>query len=174
MSNQLKRTVDQYLILSAGMSQEFDRFGFERHLEGRCGISGPPLAADAKVRVEVRRLGPCVDLPDRTLWAAIAWTAAINGVFRMGASPLPLLPSAILLPVIVGAPLLLLSKQVGQLLDSIPTTWLVALQLYRVWQPMARLLAAWAAARPSDAVLWGTIPRRSRAGGSPRSKKGAW
>src|SRR5438105_963913 len=33
-----------------------------------------------------------------TLWAAVAWTAAINGVFRTGASPLPLLPSAIFLP----------------------------------------------------------------------------
>jgi len=40
-----------------------------------------------------------------TLWAAVAWTAAINGVFRTGASPLPLLPSAIFLPVIIGAPL---------------------------------------------------------------------
>jgi hypothetical protein len=49
-----------------------------------------------------------------TLWAAVAWTAAINGVFRTGASPLPLLPSAIFLPVITGAPLLLLSKRVGQ------------------------------------------------------------
>jgi hypothetical protein len=67
-----------------------------------------------------------------TLWAAFAWTAAINGVFRTGASPLPLLPSAILLPVIIGAPLLLLSKRVGELLDAMPTTWLVALQLYRV------------------------------------------
>src|SRR5437764_7796733 len=27
-----------------------------------------------------------------TLWAAVAWTAAINGAFRPGASPLPLLP----------------------------------------------------------------------------------
>ncbi len=26
-----------------------------------------------------------------TLWAAVAWSAAINGVFRAGASPLPLL-----------------------------------------------------------------------------------
>src|SRR5437879_6372033 len=68
-----------------------------------------------------------------TLWAAVAWTAAINGVFRTGASPLPLLPSAILLPVIIGAPLLLLSKRVGLLLDAMPTTWLVALQLYRVF-----------------------------------------
>jgi hypothetical protein len=68
-----------------------------------------------------------------TVWAAVAWTAAINGVFRTGASPLPLLPSAIFLPVIIGAPLLLWSKRVGQLLDAMPTTWLVALQLYRVF-----------------------------------------
>jgi len=68
-----------------------------------------------------------------TLWAALAWTAAINGVFRTGVSPLPLLPSAIFLPVIIGAPLLLLSKRVGRLLDAMPTTWLVALQFYRVF-----------------------------------------
>src|SRR5258708_37767345 len=59
-----------------------------------------------------------------TLWATVAWTAAINGVFRTGASPLPLLPSAIFLPVIICAPLLLLSKRVGQLLDALPTAWL--------------------------------------------------
>src|SRR3989475_5657361 len=68
-----------------------------------------------------------------TLGAAVAWTAAIKGVFRASASPLPLLPSAFFLPIIIGAPLLLLSKRVGQLLDAMPTTWLVALQLYRVF-----------------------------------------
>lgn len=76
-----------------------------------------------------------------TLWAAVAWTAAINGVFRAGGSPLPLLPSAIFLPMIVGAPLLLLSKRVGQLLDAMPTTWLVALQLYRIFG--SQWLAYW-------------------------------
>jgi hypothetical protein len=76
-----------------------------------------------------------------TVWAAVAWTAAINGVFRTGAFPLPLLPSAIFLPVIIGAPLLLLSKRVGQLLDAMPTTWLVALQLYRVFG--SQWLAYW-------------------------------
>ncbi len=76
-----------------------------------------------------------------TLWAAVAWTGAINGVFRIGALPLPLLPLAIFLPVIVGAPLLLLSKRVGQLLDAMPTTWLVALQLYRVFG--SQFLAYW-------------------------------
>src|SRR5437868_406854 len=76
-----------------------------------------------------------------TLWAAVAWTAAINGVFRAAASPLPLLPAAIFLPVIIGAPLLLLSKRVGQLLDAMPTTWLIALQLYRVFG--SQWLAYW-------------------------------
>ena len=32
-----------------------------------------------------------------------------------------------------GAPLLLLSKQVGQVLDAMPATWLIALQVYRVF-----------------------------------------
>jgi hypothetical protein len=75
-----------------------------------------------------------VMIPD-TLWLAVAWSAAINGLFGTGASslPVPVLPLAIFLPVIIGAPLLLLSKRVGQVLDTMPATWLVALQLYRVF-----------------------------------------
>src|SRR5438270_8510357 len=99
-----------------------------------------------------------------TLWAAVAWTAAINGVFHTAASPLPLLPSAIFLPVIIGAPLLLLSKRVGQLLDAMPTTWLVALQLYRVFgsQWLAYWLRGllpglWALPAGTGAVLTGLV-----------------
>ena len=66
-----------------------------------------------------------------TLWFAVAWSAAINGVFHRRGTLL--LPLAIFLPVIIGAPLLLLSKRVGQVLDAMPVTWLVALQLYRVF-----------------------------------------
>jgi hypothetical protein len=84
-----------------------------------------------------------------TLWMAVAWSAAISGVFFTGAlpPPLPLLPLAIFLPVIIGAPLLLLSKRVGQVLDAMPASWLVALQFYRV-------LGSWALA----AGLRGTLP----------------
>jgi len=81
-----------------------------------------------------------------TLWMAVAWSAAINGVFRTG-TRLPALPLAIFLPVIIGAPLLLLSKRVGQVLDAMPASWLVALQLYRVF-------GSWALA----AGLRGTLP----------------
>lgn len=67
-----------------------------------------------------------------TLWMALVWSAAISGVFHPDASSLPLLPFAIFLPVIVGAPLLLLSRRVGQVLDAMPATWLIALQFYRI------------------------------------------
>jgi hypothetical protein len=81
-----------------------------------------------------------------TLWMAVAWSGAINGVFRTG-TRLPALPFAIFLPVIIGAPLLLLSKRVGQMLDAMPASWLVAIQLYRVF-------GSWALA----AALRGALP----------------
>ncbi len=67
-----------------------------------------------------------------TLWLAVIWSTALNGVFRGGVSPLPLIPLAVFLPVIIGVPTLLRSKRIGQVLDSMPVTWLVALQVYRV------------------------------------------
>ncbi|WP_233864341.1 MFS transporter [Paraburkholderia adhaesiva] len=78
-----------------------------------------------------------------TLWFAVIWNAAISGIFRTDASPLapPFLPLAIFLPVIIGAPILLRSKRVGQVLDAMPAAWLIALQLYRVFGSWA--IAAW-------------------------------
>jgi hypothetical protein len=67
-----------------------------------------------------------------TLWLAIIWSAAINGVFRPGGNALPLVPLAIFLPVIVGVPILLRSKRIGEVLDAMPASWLVGLQVYRV------------------------------------------
>ncbi len=66
-----------------------------------------------------------------TLWLAIAWSASVKGVFS-AASSVPLLPIAIIGPVIVGAPLLLSSERMGELLDAMPAGWLVGLQAYRV------------------------------------------
>ena len=68
-----------------------------------------------------------------TLWLALIWGSAINGVFRGGFAPLPLLPFAIFLPVIIGTPIMLLSKRMGQVLDAMPAGWLIALQTYRVF-----------------------------------------
>jgi hypothetical protein len=74
-----------------------------------------------------------------TLWLAVVWSAAINGTLRPGSFPPPV-PVAVLLPVIVGLPLLLYSRRLGTVLDAMPASWLVALQVYRVFG-MAFLLA---------------------------------
>ncbi|MET3596033.1 hypothetical protein ABID26_005448 [Mesorhizobium shonense] len=79
-------------------------------------------------------------VPD-TLWLTVAWSAAINGVFHPDTASLPVLPMAIFLPVMIGAPLLLFSKRIGQVLDAIPASWLVTLQLYRIFGSWA--IAAW-------------------------------
>jgi len=67
-----------------------------------------------------------------TLWLAIIWSAAINGVFRPGGNTPPLVPLAIFLPVIVGVPILLRSKRIGEVLDAMPASWLVGIQVYRI------------------------------------------
>ena len=67
-----------------------------------------------------------------TLWLSIIWSAAVNGVFRPGNSTLPLVPLAIFLPVIVGVPILMRSKRIGEVLDAMPASWLIGLQVYRV------------------------------------------
>jgi hypothetical protein len=66
-----------------------------------------------------------------TLWLAIVWSAAIGGFFKPGGT-IPVLPIAALGPVIVGAPILLYSKRVGEILDAMPDSWIIALQVFRV------------------------------------------
>ena len=70
-----------------------------------------------------------------TLWMALIWSAAINGVFRPGVSPIPvpLVPLAIVVPMLVGLPILLRSRRIGEVLDAMPPTWLVGLQVFRVF-----------------------------------------
>ena len=87
-----------------------------------------------------RRIWLAVLIP-YTLWFAVAWSAAINGVFHPDTTLLPALPMAIFLPLIVGTPVLMWSERIGQVLDAMPATWLVALQLYRVFGCWT--LAAW-------------------------------
>ena len=65
-------------------------------------------------------------------WIATVWTLAANGVFRRGIGPVPTLPIAIVLPVLLGVFALTRSRAVGALLDATPASWLVGLQVYRI------------------------------------------
>jgi hypothetical protein len=66
-----------------------------------------------------------------TIWLLVVWWIAFAGGFR--ARPgIPTLPPAIFLPIIIGLIVLLPSKRIGAVLEAIPPSWLVGLQLYRV------------------------------------------
>jgi hypothetical protein len=62
-------------------------------------------------------------------WLALTWTIAPTGVFQV----FPVLPLAIVLPVAVGLVLLMRSRRIATLLDAMPLSWLVGLQVYRVF-----------------------------------------
>jgi hypothetical protein len=67
-----------------------------------------------------------------TIWIAAAWVLAVNGIFQRDLGNIPLLPFAILLPVLLGSFVLTRSQAVASLLDATPASWLVGLQVYRI------------------------------------------
>jgi hypothetical protein len=75
-----------------------------------------------------------------TAWLAIVWWLAVAGAFRPRPG-VPALPIAIFAPVLVALPFLLRSKRIGALLDATPASWLVGLQVYRVFGGI--FLVAW-------------------------------
>src|SRR5947209_1491831 len=66
------------------------------------------------------------------LWLAVIWTAAAGGAFEVGRSRLPLLPLAIILPLVIGLTFLTRSDRIAAATDAAPPSWLVGLQIYRV------------------------------------------
>jgi hypothetical protein len=59
------------------------------------------------------------------VWQSVVWWLALAGA--------PLLPLAIVLPPLIGLPILLKSNTIGEMLDATPPSWLVGLQVYRVF-----------------------------------------
>jgi len=70
-----------------------------------------------------------------TIWMVVVWYLAVTGTFHVipGAARLPRLPIAIFLPLILALLPLLWSRSIAALLDAMPPSWLIALQVYRVF-----------------------------------------
>jgi hypothetical protein len=51
---------------------------------------------------------------------------------REAITAIPLLPLATLGPVVVGVPILLRSRRISEVLDAMPVSWIIALQVFRV------------------------------------------
>ena len=68
-----------------------------------------------------------------TAWLATAWALAIEGVFRTPPGGVPRLPFAIFIPILVGLLLLTRSKRVAAILAVTPPSWLIGVQVYRIF-----------------------------------------
>ena len=75
-----------------------------------------------------------------TAWLTLVWWLAVDGAFRPRPG-VPAVPIAIFLPLLVALPVLLRSKRIGAVLDAAPPSWLVGLQVYRVFGGI--FLVAW-------------------------------
>jgi hypothetical protein len=75
------------------------------------------------------------------VWLVVVWQLAFAGVLQGGQGRVPSLPVAIIVPVLVGLVLLVRSRRIAAVLDVIPPTWLVGLQVYRVFG--ATFLVQW-------------------------------
>ncbi len=96
-----------------------------------------------------RRTWLAVSLP-LLLWMVVVWRIALAGLFVPGRG-VPGIPLAVLLPLLVGLPLLLRSATLAAVLDAVEPSWLVGFQVYRVLG--AVFLVRWAS---------GALPLRSR------------
>jgi hypothetical protein len=76
------------------------------------------------------------------IWQVVVWWIAISGGFRVPLGDVPSLPIAIVLPLLVGLPLLLRSRRIATILDATPPHWLIGLQVYRIFGGI--FLVAWA------------------------------
>jgi hypothetical protein len=75
------------------------------------------------------------------IWQAAVWWIAISGGFVVRPDAVPALPIAVMLPLLMGLPLLLRSRRFATILDATPPHWLVGLQVYRIMG--AIFLVAW-------------------------------
>jgi hypothetical protein len=66
-------------------------------------------------------------------WQAVVWSAAVAGSFRLQPGAIPMLPIAIILPLVIGLPVLMRSQRVAAILDAMPPYWVIGLQVYRIF-----------------------------------------
>jgi hypothetical protein len=75
-------------------------------------------------------------------WLALIWIVAAAGVFRVGRVSIPLVPLAVILPLVIGLTSLMRSDRIASAVDAASPSWLVGIQVYRVLG--ANFLALWA------------------------------
>ena len=93
------------------------------------GLSRTDFAAGTRVALWLAIAVPY------TLWMALIWGLALHGAFQPipGVTVVSPVPFAIFVPVLIGLFLLIRSEHIAELLDAMPPSWLIGVQLYRVF-----------------------------------------
>jgi len=86
-------------------------------------------------------------------WFVFIWNVATAGAFEARPGGPPLLPAAILLPIIIALPLLTRSQRITAALDAAPASWPIGLQVYRVLGGNFLILWAYGGAIPGVFAL---------------------
>lgn len=121
---------------AAGLRSTVTRLILHAIMLGGLWLALSRTTLDARTRVTV---WAALALPF-TLWLAAVWGLALAGAFQ-ARSGVPVLPLAIVLPLVLALPPLLRSRRIASVLDATPASWLVALQVYRIFGGV--FFAAW-------------------------------
>jgi hypothetical protein len=76
------------------------------------------------------------------VWFASAIALSLMGAFQTGPDAVPTLQYGIVLPILIGGLLIWRSRQVARIIDAVPQSWLVGVQLYRAVGVMFLILYA--------------------------------
>jgi hypothetical protein len=90
------------------------------------GLARAGFAAPQRIRTWTTVAIPLV------AWYVVAWQLAAAGALQARPGTVPLLPIAIIVPVLFGLVLIARSTRIAAALDATPPEWLVGLQVYRV------------------------------------------
>jgi len=66
-------------------------------------------------------------------WSVLVWQLALHGLIQARPGAAPVLPVAIFAPLLIGLPLIMRSQRIAVALDALPASWLVGLQVYRIF-----------------------------------------
>jgi len=64
-------------------------------------------------------------------WLGVALALGVSGVYQTGSDQIPTIQYGILVPILIGAMLIMRSSSVARLIEAVPQHWLIGVQLYR-------------------------------------------
>jgi hypothetical protein len=86
-------------------------------------------------------------------WFVFIWDVAAAGALEASPGAPPILPVAIVLPIIIALPLLTRSRRIAAAIEAAPASWLIGLQVYRVIGGNFLILWAYGGAIPGVFAL---------------------